>query len=188
MRYLHLSHGKIADRTMRKVTDAVACAICLEEKPCATLPCCGREGSSLMCCSACIRTICDHEGLGRCPVCRAMLAVVDGAVIRAHHARGRCASCWAENVPVVEPTLRDDAISHAARCTTCVLYPDARIRRLRRRALASLRRLARMPLDLASMALSAALSGAVELFSSALNCREAGFASYGGFAGYDDVQ
>ena len=175
---------------MREVTDAVACAICLEVTCASPLPCCGREGSSLTCCSACIRTICDHEGLGRCPVCRAMLAVVDGAVIRAHHARGRCASCWAENVPVVEPT--DDApklaISHAARCTTCVLYPDARIRRLRSRALASLRRLARMPLDLASMALSAALSGAVELFSSALNCREAGFASYGGFAGYDDVQ
>ena len=174
-----------------RLTDA--CAICLEEKPCAPLPCCGREGSSLMCRSTCILTICNNEGsLGRCPVCRAMLAVVDGAVIRAHHARGRCASCWAENVPVVEPTLRDDApklaICQSARCTTCVLYPDARIRRLRGRALASLRRLARMPLDLASLALSAALSGAVELFSSALNCREAGFASYGGFAGYDDVQ
>lgn len=164
----------------------MACAICLEEKPCAApLPCCGREGSSMICCTACIRALCDHENsLGRCPVCRAMLSVVDGAVIRAHHARGRCSSCWAENVPVVEPTHHNDgtklATGRSARCTSCVLYPDARIRRLRGRAFASIRRLARMPLDLMSMALAAALSGAVEVVSSALNCRESGFSGYGG--------
>ena len=165
--------------------DHMACAICLEEKPCAQpLPCCGREGSSLTCCATCIRTLCGHDGsLGRCPVCRAMLAFVDGAVIRAQHARGRCSSCWAENVALVEANGGSKLASGFTRCTVCTLHSGAWIRRLRGRAAATLRRLVRLPLRLVSTALAAALSSAVEVVSSALNCREAGFRS-DNFSGY----
>ena len=133
------------------------CAICLDERICVPLPCCGRRDSTLQCCSTCLHGVCGRAGEGRCPACRARLALVDGSVALVL-GRGCCSLCSAEDVAIVQQTA-----DGKSGCVACTRQPAAWpvLRRLRVRVLACLQALALVPLEVACIV----VSGAVDVMS-----------------------
>jgi len=81
--------------------DAWTCAICFhDDLPAAektSLPCCGKEGSSIQYCKTCMRillTTTFYPGMGKCPTCSKWLSLTpDHNIEIAQGTYGRCAMC-----------------------------------------------------------------------------------------------
>ncbi|CAJ1380789.1 unnamed protein product [Effrenium voratum] len=73
--------------------EKVPCSICFEECTPLSMPCCGKEKSTIHYCLPCIEVVCRlGDGLGRCPTCRQCIKADDGRVIVAEET-GHCATC-----------------------------------------------------------------------------------------------
>jgi hypothetical protein len=62
--------------------------------PAHRLPCCGREGSASTVCVPCMALVCAYSpvGVGRCPLCRASVRLVEGRVEMCAN-QGQCVLC-----------------------------------------------------------------------------------------------
>ena len=74
--------------------EELTCAICFESTDLVALPCCAREETSTTrFCLRCVELLCEHAGgVGRCPKCRAWIAVRDGRVVRSERI-AQCVMC-----------------------------------------------------------------------------------------------
>lgn len=96
------------------------CTICFDggtdnEISCAKLPCCGKEGETLNLCSVCVLVLSkptarDQERAGRCPRCRAWIAVsrkADDLDIHEIRTGGKCSECKQIRKTLVENSVCD---------------------------------------------------------------------------------
>ncbi|CAL1155872.1 unnamed protein product [Cladocopium goreaui] len=103
---------------------ACQCAICYE--PCApvTLPCCGKEGSTVMYCRNCMEIICAQgDGIGRCPTCRQCLSIDGAGVLSISENRQQCLMCRQMHIIVgrgmCEACNLGDRFSFRYECARC---------------------------------------------------------------------
>lgn len=98
-----------------------SCAVCyVEELPLServTLPCCGREGSSIQYCATCLGVLCaSMGGVGRCPTCSKHFRIEGGRATAAEEL-AQC-SCCRQLRPGV---LRGGGGSGPPLCAACTL-------------------------------------------------------------------
>merc|ERR1712096_509762 len=71
-----------------------ACAVCFQELPYVTMPCCGREGSSTGFCRRCVEIICEQaQGVGKCPSCRTYIRIDRNGVVSKTEKQDQCRMC-----------------------------------------------------------------------------------------------
>lgn len=74
--------------------DSLCCAICLSSTKFAQLPCCDSPEATTKFCLECVRLMCNSMGLngvGRCPKCRAWIAVESNTIVKREG--GPCKVC-----------------------------------------------------------------------------------------------
>mmetsp|Transcript_25254 Transcript_25254/g.42280 ORF Transcript_25254/g.42280 Transcript_25254/m.42280 type:complete len:284 (-) Transcript_25254:102-953(-) len=86
--------------TERKANSA-QCSICFEDEfPICSMPCCSREGSSMVFCRRCLELLCHHSpvgNVGRCPTCRAYFLIMNG-VVQNCTLQGQCRMCRQQKI------------------------------------------------------------------------------------------